>query len=153
MPELDSHRPTPDNPTPLTTRFSPWHACGPDYASYSAGMKRHSDLQLMSAICRLAPGDKDTESAAKQWESLFGVQRNGDGLEFTNMRLRFISGEEGKAGGLVEIVIGVEGKERLRGVLERARREGLRVDGEGWVEMIGVRWAFVPLLTPGVSKL
>jgi hypothetical protein len=29
-----------------SSRFSPWHAAGPDYASYSAGMKRCSDLHL-----------------------------------------------------------------------------------------------------------
>ena len=107
----------------------------------------------MSATCRLAPGDKDTESAAKQWERLFGVQRNGNSLEFTNMRLRFIPGEKGKAEGLANIVIGVEGKEGLRRILESATKEGLRVDEEGRVEMLGVRWAFVPLVTSAISKL
>ena len=153
IPELDSHHPTTENPHPLTTRFSPWHACGPDVAAYSARMKRACDLQLLSATCQLAPGDQDTEGAARQWEKLFGVRRKGAASEFVNMQLRFIAGEEGKSEGLVGIVVGVEGKERLHGIFERTRREGLAVDEEGWVEMLGVKWAFVALSKPGVSKL
>src|SRR6266498_2684348 len=66
MPELDSHTPTPQNPDPLTSRFSPWHACGPDYEAYSAGMKRAFHLHLIGVTLRLAPHDTDIEAAAKQ---------------------------------------------------------------------------------------
>ncbi|UPX20536.1 uncharacterized protein EKO05_0010765 [Ascochyta rabiei] len=34
MPELDSHTPSTNNPTPLESRFSPWHACGSDHKVY-----------------------------------------------------------------------------------------------------------------------
>jgi hypothetical protein len=44
---------------------------------------------------------------------------------------------------LVEVVIGVEGKDRLNGILERARMEGLVFDGEKRVEMLGVKWRFI----------
>ena len=65
MPELDSHKASPSNPDPLLDRFSPWHPCGPDYASYSTGMKRSSHLYCIGSSCRLAPGDRDTEGAAQ----------------------------------------------------------------------------------------
>ena len=147
IPELDSHTLSPANPAPLQGRFSPWHACGPlsSYLKYSAGMKRHSDLHLLSATCRLAPGDDDTEGAARQWEEIFGVKRGrrkGEN-EFVNAKLEFISGKQGEAEGLEEICIGVEGKVALSDILGRANRMGV-LRNDGTVEMLGVKWKFVP---------
>jgi hypothetical protein len=141
MPELDSHAISPNNPDPLGSRFSRWHACGTDYASYSASMKRHSDLQLVGAVCRLAPGNTDTETAARRWEEVFGVPRVRNELAFTNARMRFVPGVEGKPEGLESITIAVDGEARMTGILERARLEGLC--GDGWVNMVGVKWYFV----------
>jgi hypothetical protein len=153
MPELDSHRPTPSNPDPLTSRFSPWHACGTDYIFYSAGMKRAGHLQLVEVVCRLAPGDGETAAAARQWESIFGVKRvrdrRRDMLGFTNAKMEFVRGLEGKPEGLVSITIAVQGEEKLKGIMDRAREEGLRE--HGWVNMVGVKWYFV--LAEGKSKL
>lgn len=141
MPELDSHAPSPDHPDPLSSRFSPWHACGADYGSYSTGMKRCSDLHLVGAACRLAPGNTDTESAAQRWEEVFGVPRSRDGLAFTNALMRFQPGMEGKPEGLESITIAVDGEARMAGILERARAEGLC--GDGWINMVGAKWYFV----------
>ena len=143
MPELDSHKPSPTNPNPLSTRFSPWHACGPlsSYPTYSAIMKRHSDLHLVGVVLRLAPGDSETEAASRQWEGIFGVPRSRDLLAFTNARMGFIRGEEGEREGLVSITIAVEGKERLSGILHRASKAGLC--GDGWIDICGVKWYFV----------
>src|SRR3954451_13823064 len=66
MPELDSHTSSRDNPDPLGFRFSPWHAAGADYDSYSAGMKRCSHLHMVGAVCRLALGVTDTIGAARR---------------------------------------------------------------------------------------
>lgn len=140
MPELDSHTPLRDNPDPLGSRFSPWHAAGDDYDSYSAGMKRCSDLYLVCAVCRLAPEATDT-AAARRWEEIFGVPRLRDELAFTNARIRFVPGAEGKPEGLDSITIAVDGEERMAGILDRARKEGLC--GDGWINMIGVKWYFV----------
>jgi hypothetical protein len=142
MPELDSHTPLPNNPDPLKSRFSPWHACGTDYCSYVAGMKRHSDLHLVSAVCRLAPGNSDTEAAAQRWEEVFGVPRNRDQLAFTNAQIRFVPGVEAKSEGLESITVAVEGEERMAGILDRASKDGLC--GDGWINMVGVKWYFVP---------
>lgn len=141
MPELDSHKPSPSNLNPLKSRFSPWHACGTDYGSYSAGMKRCSHLHFVSAVCRLTPGDEDTEAAARQWEKLFGIPREGDELLYTNMRMKFIGGEKDKVEGLHSITIAVEGEENFNAILDKAREEGLC--GDGWINMLGVRWYFV----------
>ncbi|KAF1986854.1 hypothetical protein K402DRAFT_331986 [Aulographum hederae CBS 113979] len=141
MPELDSHFPSKENPTPITSRFSPWHACRNDYASYSAGMKRTSDLSLVGAVCRLAPGDIDTDAAAAQWEHTFGIAKSRDGLAFTNARLDFIRGIPGSPEGLVSVTIAVKGKDRFDAILERASKEGLC--GDGWINMVGIRWYFV----------
>lgn len=139
--ELDSHSPTPSNPTPLATRFSHWHACGPDYVSYSAGMKRCSHLQLTGATLRLAPGESDTEAAAKQWEEIWAIPRAGSNLYFTNAHLSFAAGSEGEAEGLDSITIAVQGREKMDGILSRASKEGLC--GEGWFNMLGVRWFLI----------
>lgn len=104
-------------------------------------MKRCSHLRLISAACRLAPGDVDTEAAARQWEELFSVPRERDELVFTNMRMKFIKGGEGEAEGLESITIAVEGEERFNAILNTAREEGLC--GDGWINMLSVKWYFV----------
>jgi hypothetical protein len=146
MPELDSHHSSQEHPDPLGERFSPWHAAGPkaSYKEYSAGMRRHADLHLLSAVLKLAPGDKDIAGAAKQWERLLGVKRVSDTeVGFTNAKMGFVEGRDGMNEGLVEVVIGVEERERLKGILERAREEGLVFDGEKRFEMLGVKWRFM----------
>ncbi|KAJ4298962.1 hypothetical protein N0V90_004206 [Kalmusia sp. IMI 367209] len=141
MAELDSHAPSKANPEPLKERFSPWHACGSDYDSYFEGMKRTSDLTLEGCVLRLAPGDVGHEDAARQWEEVFGVGRSRDLLAFTNARLGFIIGKEGEREGLVSVTVGVNGKKRFDGILERASKAGLC--GDGWINMCGVKWYFV----------
>ncbi|KAF2117345.1 hypothetical protein BDV96DRAFT_571935 [Lophiotrema nucula] len=141
MAELDSHTPSPNNPTPLKSRFSPWHACGSDHKVYYPGMKRTSHLTLEGCILRLAPGEQDHEAASRQWEEIFGVPRSRDLLAFTNARLGFVPGREGETEGLVSITVGVNGKENLNGILERASKEGLC--GNGWIDMCGIKWFFV----------
>jgi len=141
MPELDSHSPTPENPTPLATLFSPWHACGSDYRVYGPGMKRTSHLSLEGVVCRLEPGNLGHEAASRQWEEIFGVPRSRDLLAFTNARLGFIPGREGQPEGLVSVTVGVNGKEKLEAILHRASKEGLC--GDGWINMVGIKWYFV----------
>ncbi|OJD11013.1 hypothetical protein ACJ73_09631, partial [Blastomyces percursus] len=142
IPELDSHDATPANPEPVTSRFAPWHACGPDYASYSQGMKRTADLHLVDVTCRLAPGDEDTDAALKQWEETFGISRGAEHLQFTNARMRFVPGMEGRSEGFTDVTIAVRGEERLRGIFDRAREVGVPA-GDGWVDMLGCKWHFV----------
>ncbi|KAF2200301.1 hypothetical protein GQ43DRAFT_432638 [Delitschia confertaspora ATCC 74209] len=149
IPELDSHDITTDDPKPLTARFLPWHACGPNYKAYYSGMQRSSHFSLEGAVCRLEPGDVGHEAAAKQWEDIFGVTRSRDLLAFTNARLGFIRGLEGQPEGLASITVGVNGKDKLAGILERASEKGLC--GDGWINMIGVKWYFV-LTGVGDSK-
>lgn len=141
MPELDSHTPGPNNPTPLKSRFSPWHACGSDHKTYYPGMRRSAHLTLEGCILRLQPGDYGHEAAAQQWEEIFGVARSRDLLAFTNARMGFVPGREGCAEGLVSITVGVRGQDRLDAILSRAREAG--VCKEGRVEMCGVQWLFV----------
>ena len=141
IPELDSHSPIPSNPTPLASRFSPWHACGTDYVKYSAGMKRTSHLQLVGVTLALAPGDSDVGAATKQWEDMFGIPRSGNELYFANARVTFLPGSEGQVEGLTSITIAVQGRDRMAQILESARKEGLC--GDLWIEMLGARWYFV----------
>ncbi|KAF2275324.1 uncharacterized protein EI97DRAFT_400161 [Westerdykella ornata] len=138
MPELDSHTPSPENPTPLKSRFSPWHACGSDHNAYYSGMKRSSHLSLEGCVLRLAPGDLGHEAAARQWEEIFGVGRSRDLLAFTNARLGFARGQEGMSEGLVSITVGVNGRDKLAQIWERATNLGLVEDK--WINMCGVRW-------------
>ncbi|KAK2767069.1 hypothetical protein FQN54_006388 [Arachnomyces sp. PD_36] len=141
IPELDSHDKSASNPEPLMSRFSPWHACGSDYNAYSTVMKRCSHLRFVEAVCRLDPGEADTEAAAKQWERTFGTPRREDGLVFTNGAVKFIPGEEGKPEGIASITIAVEGESKFNAILNRARDQGLC--GDGWINMLGVKWYFV----------
>jgi hypothetical protein len=138
MPELDSHAPGPNNATPLATRFSPWHACGPDYSTYSPGMRRNGHLTLAGVVLRLQPGDADHEGAARQWEELFGVSRSRDLLAFTNARLGFVPGRKGQQEGLVSITVGVDGRKKLDAIVERAQRAGLCAGRR--IKMGGVVW-------------
>lgn len=141
MPELDSHDITSTNNTPLQSRFSPWHACGQDYESYSAGMKRNGDLSLLGCVLRLAPGDYDAELGSKQWEDLFGIPRSRDLLAFTNARMGFVPGRDGEPEGLVSITVGVTGQRRMEEIFERASKLGLNIE-QGGIDMLGVRWFF-----------
>lgn len=121
--------------------FSPWHACGTDYNAYSEAMKHSSHFRLVETTCRLGLGDTDTEAAAEQWETTFGVSCAQDRLNFTNGVLRFIPAEEGKPEGIESITIAVEGEEVFNDILNKAREEGLC--GDGWINMLGVKWYFV----------
>ncbi|KAK7185931.1 hypothetical protein DPSP01_009919 [Paraphaeosphaeria sporulosa] len=150
MVELDSHASTKNNPTPLKDRFSPWHACGPDYAKYSEGMKRTSHLNLEGCVLRLAPGDLGHEAAARRWEEVFGVGRSRDLLAFTNARLGFVRGQDGEREGLVSVTVGVNGTREFHAILDRADKAGLC--GDGWINMCGVKFYFT-LTGHGQAKL
>jgi hypothetical protein len=141
MAEVDSHAPSTENPKPLNTRFSPWHACGPEYNAYASAMERTSHLTLQGCVLRLAPGDSGHEAAARQWEDIFGVVRSRDLLAFTNARLGFVPGREGLPEGLVSITVGVNGVDKLEAVRSRAREVG--VCGSEGINMCGVQWNFV----------
>lgn len=141
MPELDSHAPSPSNPTPLKSRFSPWHACGSDHKVYHPGMRRSAHLSLEGCILRLQPGDYGHEAAARQWEETFGVARSRDLLAFTNARVGFVPGQDACPEGLISITVGVRGQGSLDAIVERARKAD--VFSGGSVNMCGVRWNFV----------
>ena len=141
MPELDSHTKSPSNPTPLQSRFSPWHACGSDHKTYYPGMKRTAHLTLEGCVLRLQSGDHGHEAAARQWEEIFGVARSRDLLAFTNARIGFVPGKEGHSEGLVSITVGVKGEEKLAAILNRAKQ--IDAFNDGHVTMCGVRWNFV----------
>ncbi|KAH7381344.1 hypothetical protein DE146DRAFT_624502 [Phaeosphaeria sp. MPI-PUGE-AT-0046c] len=150
MPELDSHASGPNNPRPLISRFSPWHACGSDHKAYYPGMKRSGDLTLEGCVLRLQPGDTDHEAAARQWEETFGVTRSRDLLAFTNARVGFVGGREGQPDGLLSITIGVNGRERLADIVSRAKEAGVYADGR--LTMCGVQWNLI-LKGHGQTKL
>jgi hypothetical protein len=141
IPELDSHMPSSDNSSPLTSRFSPWHACGPGEKVYLPEMRRSAHLTLEGCILRLQPGDLDHEAAARQWEDIFGVARSRDLLAFTNARLGFVAGREGRHAGLVSITIGVNGRGKLDAIVKRARGAGVYANGS--IRMCGVQWNLV----------
>lgn len=158
IPELDSHHISPSNPEPLTTRFSRWHACGPapTHARYSAGMKLHADLHLLGTVLRLKPGNEDVQGAAKSWEDMFGVERAGSDVVFTNARMTFVKGVSGEAEGIVEIRIGVEGRGKLRAIWKGAQEEGLKVGvdrDQASVGMLGLKWTFVDVGEAAMSRL
>ena len=152
MPELDCHDVCAANPDPLGERFSPWHACGADYAGYAAGMKKTGHLRILSVVLRLAPGDEDVAGAVGTWSSLFGVptpnEKGGNELAFTNCEMSFVKGQQGEKEGLASITMAVEGRRNLEAIADRAKIEGVWVkgnDGEvgGWIEMVGVKWYLV----------
>lgn len=150
MPELDSHAPTKENPEPLKERFSKWHACGPGFQSYSRLMRKYSDLHLLGLLLRLEEGNVDTEGAAREWRDTFGVDMSRDLLAFTNARMGFVRGQEGKEAGLESLTIGVEGRERFDGILRKASEEGLC--GDGWINMCGFKWYFVLMKERGKDE-
>ena len=88
--------------------------------------------------------DGDGESAATQWEQIFGIPRSRDLVAFTNARLGFMRGEEGKQDGIVSISIGVRGEKKRNEILQRAEERGLleRDGGSKWVNMFGIKWYF-----------
>ncbi|KAK3698933.1 hypothetical protein LTR37_016720 [Vermiconidia calcicola] len=144
MPELDSQAATKENPKPLTTRFSPWHPCGPNVKSYTSKMEEYGHLSLVGAVCRLQPGDWGSELASTQWEQIFGVPRSRDLIQFTNARVGFLHGEDGQPEGIISITIGVVGERRRQEIFRRAKEMGI-LDGDGsgkWVNMVGVKWYF-----------
>jgi hypothetical protein len=117
-------------------------------------MERYADLHLLGATLRLKPGEQDTHDAAKQWEEVLGIKAQEGDVLFTNARMGFTDGVEGKAEGIVEIRIGVEGRERLTEIFERARYEGCKVDQhQGTVEMLGVQFVFIQFSEGAKSKL
>lgn len=101
-------------------------------------MKKYSHLHLASALLRLAPGDWDTEGASRQWETIFGVGMSRDLVAFTNARMGFVRGVEGKPEGLESITITVNGGDQMDAILQRASEAG--VCGEGYLDMCGVKW-------------
>ena len=141
IPELDSHAPTEAIPNPLQTKISPWHACGPDEKAYMASMQNHAHLSLLGVVCRIKPEDPGSELAATQWQDTFGVSRVRDLLGFTNARVGFVRGEEGKHEGIVSVSVGVHGRKRKEAILARAKERGV-LGADGTVEMVGVRWNF-----------
>jgi hypothetical protein len=143
MPELDSHHATEAYPNPVTTEFSPWLALGPPERAplYLAAMRSCSYLRLMGVVLRLEPDDTDTLAAAKQWEGTFGVKRRGELMCYTNSRMGFVAGTKGQTSGIHSITVAVDGRERLDRMLWAAKEEGLY--GDGWTDMIGIRWYFV----------
>ncbi|KAE9380564.1 hypothetical protein N431DRAFT_552700 [Stipitochalara longipes BDJ] len=149
IPELDSHFAKEGSPDGMKEKVAPWHACGPlsGFARYRDAMERHSHLRFLTIILQLAPGDQDVEGAARQWESLFGVERvEVNQVAFTNTFLAFLAGREGERERLKGIAVGVLGKENLDGILGRASVEGLEVHEEdygGSFEMLGVMWRFI----------
>jgi hypothetical protein len=140
IPELDSHEPTTAYPDPIAAPFPPWHAIDLPHSAYLPAMKRTSALQISSVQCRLEPGDELLEDAARQWRDVLGVPLSRELVAFTNARLGFLRGEEGKKPGLERITIAVKGRERFDRILEVAREEGLC--GDGWIDMCGVKWYF-----------
>lgn len=143
MPELDSHTTSEWNQNPLMSRFSPWHPCGSDYDGYVKEMKNSAALHLLGCTLRLGPGDEDVNAAAQQWSDTFGIPVTRNELAFTNSRMAFVKGEQGKPEGLLSVTVGVDGKARMQGILDRASKAGLC--GDGWFEMVGVRWYLVLL--------
>ncbi|KMU84561.1 hypothetical protein CIHG_02345 [Coccidioides immitis H538.4] len=113
-------------------------------------MRRCSYLHLVGIHCRLEPGDLDIEAALNQWEEVFGVPRTRENLQFTNAWMSFVEGKEGASDGLVSITIAVQGKQKLDRIFSAARSFGLP-HGDGWIDMLGLRWHFV--LSNDAAKL
>lgn len=141
IPELDSQLPSKAFPDPLKAKISPWHACGPDEEKYMASMRKHAHLSILGTVCRIRPQDPGSELAATQWQDTFGVSRVRDLLGFTNARVGFVRGEEGKPEGIISVTVGVHGQRAKDAILARAREKDV-VGADGQVEMVGVRWNF-----------
>jgi hypothetical protein len=109
-------------------------------------MKEYGHLSLLGAVFRLAPGDWGAELAATQWEQTFGVPRSRDLIQFTNARVGFLHGEEGRREGIESITIGVVGERRRQEIFKRAEELGiLETDQQKRksVRMFGIKWGFV----------
>ncbi|KPI35205.1 uncharacterized protein AB675_10147 [Cyphellophora attinorum] len=145
MPELDSHAVCERNSDPLGERFSPWHACGKEYERYVELMEESGELHLLGCTLRLAEGDGDVGGAARQWSDLFGIPLSRGELAFTNARVGFVKGQEKRSEGLTLITIGVGSENRLSGILNRAREEGLWRAADGSFLMLGIMWKVVLL--------
>ena len=104
-------------------------------------MRRCSHLKLLGVTLRLAPGQSDVQNAAQQWQGYFGIRREGARLSFTNARLEFVPGVDGVPEGLESITVEVKGKKRFEEMLRMVEREGLC--GNGWTNLLGVKWYFV----------
>ena len=143
IPELDSHEACQWNERPLEERFSPWHAAGKEYERYVKGMRQTEGLHLKGVKLRLSGGDEDVGGAVEQWSGLFGVQSKGEELVFTNCKMGFVEGHPSRPEGLVEVMVGVESREEMRRIMERASK--LCLNGDGWFEAVGVRWSLVLL--------
>jgi hypothetical protein len=143
IPELDSHQPSNVWPNPVVTEISPWIPLGPKARTslYLECMRQSTHVRLVGVILRLNPSDIDTEGAAKQWEQIFGVHRRKDMLCFTNARLGFVAGLKGEREGIHSITLAVQGKARMDRMLWAAKEEG--ICGDGWVNMLGIRWYFI----------
>lgn len=159
MPELDTYTPQQGQsgiPSFMDTPITPWPPCGADYPTYSREMSRRTHLQLLGATCRLAAGDnsncRDTASAARKWEELFGVHAQGNENVFTNCRVRFVPNPGDLPDGLVSVTVGIRGKEAYERVLFAAGEEGL-MSWDGRVFMLGVEWEFVLLPVGRESKV
>ncbi|ETN45277.1 uncharacterized protein HMPREF1541_09108 [Cyphellophora europaea CBS 101466] len=144
MPELDSHKACERNPRPLTTRFSPWHPCGPDYDRYLGVMKSTAHLHLRGCLLNLDAGGKVNANAAlQQWSETYDIPVRDTHLVFTNAQMSFARGHEGRSEGLLFITIRVDTRSQMQGILDRARAAGKTVHTDGdWFEMVGVRWNF-----------
>ena len=88
---------------------------------------------------RLAPGDWDTEGASRQWETVFGVGMSRDLVAFTNARMGFTRGQEGKPEGLESITITVNGGDKMDGILQRGKEAGV-LNPDGSLQMLSVKW-------------
>jgi hypothetical protein len=145
MPELDSHTISSRNPTPLISRFSPWHACGKDYDHYVEVMKANSQLYLLGCDLQVEQ-QQDPEQAATQWADLFGIPVAGHKLCFTNAELVFQPAGALTTEGLRRITVGVETQQQLGAIRDRARDNGLVVDpASSTIHMVGVEWHIVVL--------
>jgi hypothetical protein len=143
MPELDSHTSNARNPTPLISRFSPWHACGKDYDEYVEVMKATSHLHLLGCDLQVARQDHP-EQAASQWSDMFGIPVTGNKLCFTNAELVFQPAISSAIEGLRRVTVGVETQQQLDAILDRARSEGLVGDAASTTfQMVGIEWNIV----------
>lgn len=145
MPELDSHAPCQHNPTPLLSRFSPWHACGKRYDEYVEAMKATSHLHLLGCVLRVA-AENDPAAAASQWSDAFEIPSEQGRLAFTNASVEFVHGDSSRPEGLEAITVGVATAAALGQILDRARKFGLEVNqSRQSFDMLGCTWRLVPV--------
>jgi hypothetical protein len=151
MPELDTMYPTEAWPDMLGSRWAPWHGFPGTYEKYAPAMKRTAHIHVVDVKFRLPMGDDGVLNAAWQWKNVFGVPLIGKTLTFTNATMEFLPGEEGKREGLESLTVAVQGKGKLVGILQRARREGILRDG--FIDLCGAKWYFVYAGEENESKI